>query len=255
MKRQILNMSFLLKQFFITLLFILIGVNVLQNLSIHVKNQSVQMNVLDFYSLLFINTQNPYVDYIDFRSPITLLGIVTIMLIGAIYTSAHFISFNKQNLYMVLMRYGNLKSYIREMRRESLKKSFIFTVLLNTLFLMLIYTIDKSVFSTHSSYSTFSKISMFSIIINYFFILFLFVFTISRLMIYVNLIKGNITSLLVGLLIPIVIIMIDINQTKFNVILFDYDSFFLDSLIVVIIVNVLISLLGKMFIQKYELYF
>ncbi|WP_062197957.1 hypothetical protein [Massilibacterium senegalense] len=254
MKKNLLNGVLLLKQLFAITVFTLIGINVMQDLGNHVENQNVQMNILDFYSMLFINTQNPNIDYIDFRQPSTLLGIITILFTGAIYTSTHFLKFNKQYFYMVLIRYGNMKSYIREMQRKSLRNSLIFTLLLYVLLFITVFSLDKSIFWLNSSYSSYSMVTNLCYIFVYFLILFLFIFTINRLMIYLNLIKGSVLAILLGLTMPVIILMIDINQTKLNILSFDYNRFFLDSLSVAIILNVLISILGKKLLNKYKLY-
>jgi hypothetical protein len=254
MRKKVIYRIKLVEHSFYIMIFILIGINVMQNLSIHAENQSSHMNIIDFFSLLFINTQNPSVDYIDFRNPTTLLGIVTILFIGAIYTSNHFIKFNKQYLYMTLIRYGNVKRYICDMTRRSLKRSLTFTFLLYAFLLVTITTMNKSIFTLHSSYSSYSIVTSSIIFLNYYLIFLLFIFTISRLMIYVNLIKGSVLSILVGLTVPILILMADIKQTSLNVILFDYAFFFLDSVSVAFILNVLISILGKILIKKYKLF-
>lgn len=255
MKKRLINRSYLLKQAFFIMIFILIGINGIQSLSNHVKNQSVYMNILDYYNLLYINTQNPTVDYIDYKNPTTLLGIVTILILGAIYTSNHFVRFNKHHLYMVLIRYGSFKSYIFEMHRKSLKQAFIFTILLNTLLLSTVYIMDKSIFLIESSYSIYSIFTVFSFISIYLLILFLFILTISRLMIYVNLFKGSVVSILFGIAAPIAILIVDINQTNLNIILFDYEYYFIDSLFVFGILNFLISIISKLLIKKYEIHF
>lgn len=248
------SLKSVLKQFYVITVVTVVGINIVQNLSNHVENQNVHMNILDFFSMLFINTQNSNIDYIDFRQPSTLLGIITILFTGAIYTSTHFLRFNKQYLYMMLIRYRNMKSYLWEMQRKSLKNSLIFTLLLYVLLLITVYSLDKNIYVLNSSYSSYSLTTNLCYIFIYFLNLFLFIFTINRLMIYLNLIKGSVVAILFGLTMPVILLMIDINQTKVNILLFDYNYFFLDSLSVAIFFNVLISILGKKLLNKYKFY-
>ncbi|WHY86518.1 hypothetical protein QNH39_01065 [Neobacillus novalis] len=74
-------------------------------------------------------------------------------------------------------------------------------------------------------------------------------------MIYVSLVKGSVPAIMAGLIVPLILIMADITQTAFNFILFDYEFFFVDSLLFITLLNCLISILGKILIKKYNLYF
>jgi len=254
LKKIPLSIFLLLKCTLFLGLFILVGFNIIQHMDNHAEFKKVHMNIVDFYNSLFLNTQNTKIDYVDFKSFKTLLGIVTIIIIGTIYVSSNVFSLNKRRLYLVILRYKNINSFLLNMQAITLKKSFIYSFILNSILLITIFAFNDSILYSISDYANLSNKDIIMLILTYAITFALFIFTISKIIIYAYILKGSNFSIIFGLVIPIIILMIDINFKPFNVILFDYHLFFVDSLIIIIGLNFLISLIGRNLINKYDLY-
>ncbi len=243
---------FFLRYGLILSVLIMIGFRTYKTLQDHALSTDVDVNIFDFFRLLFIHTETATVDYIYMGDPKTLLGIVSILFIGVIQSSTHFMKSNQQYRYLELVRYKNKKNYIHKMKKTSLKHAILYAVISFTLLLLTVFFVNKDLFSSYSHYPSASLSIITFLLVGYLIVLCFFLFAMSSAMIYINLLKGRLISMVTGLLLTIFIVMVDINMKQVNILLFDYQFYFFDSLLILLSIYIVITILGHYVIKKYE---
>lgn len=188
---------------------------------LHINKGIGSITFNDYMKLLFIHTQTPNLDYIAEGDPLVYLGFFTVLMTGILFTTAHLKEVNQFHL----IRYQLLDTFIKKAFMKSIGSSLSYIVMLWFTTVIVVYLLLPDFLGSLSSVNELVLISLYCCS------LLLFYLTISKLMILLFIKTSRLLALYIVIIFAVAVLAIDVSIIGFNLLLYDYKYFFVDSIL------------------------
>jgi len=202
---------------------------------------------VDLYNLIFITSDFDKYEYIDKTNFIIYLILFVFMIIGIIVSSSEFLSTPKSYHSFIYMRYATNKEARKNLRGITLTNTFIYSLF----YFLTIYILPKlNIFYNFSINSTISEYKLALILILNLILKISLIELIDSIIFIIYIKKNSELAFIFSVILIFIIISLDLIFKNINFILFNYEKWFIDGIIISNLFNILFTYIARNKMKK-----